>query len=104
MTDLIGMEVRSERTTLIKTGDWSPDLLRGAVPYDGNFNERRSIEPERPQLAKCPHFHSHCIVFHHLYLSTVVHPLCILASGVIADEKFWRGCIYGVINGGRSNK
>ena len=30
MTDLIGMEVRSERTTLIKTGDWSPDLLWAA--------------------------------------------------------------------------
>ena len=37
MTDLIGMEVRSERTTLIKTGDWSPDLLwarRGSVWWE----------------------------------------------------------------------
>ena len=25
MTDLRGMEVRNERTALIKTGDWSPD-------------------------------------------------------------------------------
>ena len=38
MTDLRGVEVRNERTALIKTRDWSPDCGAGCVPYDGNFN------------------------------------------------------------------
>ena len=52
MTDLRGVEVRNERTALIKTGDWSPDCGAAAFRMMG-ISTRPSIKP-RPR--KMPSF------------------------------------------------
>ena len=52
MTDLRGVEVRNERTALIKTGDWSPDCGAAAFRMMG-ISTRPSIKP-RPR--KIPSF------------------------------------------------
>ena len=92
MTDLIGMEVRSERRTLIKTGDWSPDLLwarRGSVWW-----EFQRTEIDRAWTAAAGKMPSFSQSLHRISspppVYCILHPLCILASRVIADEKFWR--------------
>ena len=106
MTDLRGMEVRNERTALIKTGDWSPDceastafrMMGISTNRDRSSLNGRSWQNALIFTVIASYFiTSACL----LYFTPSLH---FSIKGVIADEKFWRGCIYGVINGGRSNK